>query len=229
MNSPIGTFRGPWGVRVDIDQSLIFLVGFLLFMSLDGSILDGLVIAAILIGSIYLHELGHAWGCLIQKIPVRRIVLHGGGGFCERANSASPRQQELIVVMGPLVNLALWALCGIAYWLCVYVPFWLGMMPGEIWFKITFWLYLAGVINLALFVFNLIPVQPLDGGKLLHLALLRMLPAGAAHRLTGGIGLVFSVLWFPAAIWLYLTLGFILFFFPNPIAHWRMMRGDLAF
>lgn len=222
---PISVFRGPWGVRVELDRSILFLVGFFIFMSLNGSILDGLILAGIIVGSIYLHELGHAWGCLIQGIPVRRVVLHGGGGFCERGASASARQQELIVAMGPLVNLALWAISGLVLWMLDTMfysdAFW--------WAELSYWLYLAGIINIFLFVFNLIPVQPLDGGKLLHLAMLRMLPPNLAHRLTGGIGLILSVAWYPAAVWLYLNLGFILFFFPSPILHWRMMRGDLAF
>ncbi len=32
----------------------------------------------ILFGSIFLHEFGHAWGRLIQGIPVTRIMLYGG-------------------------------------------------------------------------------------------------------------------------------------------------------
>ena len=40
-----------------------------------------LIFVAMLIGSILAHELGHAWGALIQNVRVRRIMLHGGGGF----------------------------------------------------------------------------------------------------------------------------------------------------
>jgi hypothetical protein len=62
-----------------------------------------------LVGSIFLHELGHAWGATVQGVPVRRIVINGGGGFCEQARSATRRQDELIVAMGPIVNLTIWA------------------------------------------------------------------------------------------------------------------------
>ena len=44
---------------------------------------------AMVVGSIFLHEMGHAWGCLVQGIPVTRIVMYGGGGLCERSRSAS--------------------------------------------------------------------------------------------------------------------------------------------
>ena len=68
---------------------------------------------------IFLHELGHAWGCQVQGIPVRRIVLHGGGGFCEHTRSGTRTEQELIIAMGPLVNLALWALGSLVTWYIV--------------------------------------------------------------------------------------------------------------
>ncbi len=226
------TFRGPWGVRVEIDQSILFLGGFLLYMSLDGGLLDGMIFAILLGGSIYLHELGHAWGCLVQGVPVRRVVLHGGGGFCEHAQSPSRRQDELIVLMGPLVNLALWAISGVLLFAAVLVlPGLLGA-SGPIGFiaqEAIWWLSVFAWINLAFFVFNLIPVQPLDGGKLLHLALLRVLPSDLAQRVTGGVGLILSLIWIPAAIFAYVYWGWILFFIPSPRAHYHMMRGNLVF
>ncbi len=225
-------FRGPWGVRVEIDQSILFLGGFLLYMSLNGGLFDGMIFALILILSIYLHELGHAWGCIVQGVPVRRVVLHGGGGFCEHARSPDRKQQELIVLMGPLVNLALWALSGVLTYLAVLVlPVLVGFdgPMAFISYEILSWLYLFGWVNIMLFFFNILPVQPLDGGKLLHLGLLRLLPATTAHRATGAIGLLFSILWIPAAIYAYLTMGWILFFIPSPRAHYNMMRGNLAF
>lgn len=54
----------------------------------------------ILPGSIHLHELGHACGNPAQVVPVNRIMLYGGGGFCERTRSATRYEQELIVAMG---------------------------------------------------------------------------------------------------------------------------------
>ena len=162
--------KGFFGVRVDVSQSLVILAGLLLFLAGLSNILWVGILVAMLLTSIYLHELGHAWGCLIQGVPVTRIVLHGGGGFCEHARSASRHQQELIVAMGPLVNLALWALASLLSW-------WIFSSPAMGLDAIGSYLMLFARLNLALFVFNLIPVQPLDGGKLLQLGLLRFLPA----------------------------------------------------
>ena len=211
--APILRFRGPFGVPVEVGGSLLLLV--LLFVvtgGLDPALLvyDACFVA-ILVVSILLHELGHAWGCRVQGIPVRRIVIHGGGGFCEQERGATARQQELIVAMGPIVNLAIWALTSLA------LPYSGGGM-------LTWFLYWTATINIFLALFNLLPVHPLDGGKLFHLALLRILPASTATRISGGVGLVFAVLWIPAAIWLFLAVGLVLFFFPPIGLHLQMLR-----
>jgi Zn-dependent protease len=164
-----------------------------------------------LIGSIFLHEVGHAWGCKVQGVPVRRIMIHGGGGFCEHARSPSYEQQELIVAMGPIVNLVIWALASLA------APM---MAPGIAQWAV-FWL---AWINLFLALFNLLPVHPLDGGKLFQLFLLRFLPAGTATRISGGIGLIIAVLWIPGMVWLYFNIGLVLFFFPPVRMHLQMLR-----
>lgn len=212
--APIFEFRGPWGVPVQIGGSLILLL--LLILNFGGSTWTlgyQLVFAAILIGSIYLHELGHAWGCLIQGVPVRRIMIYGGGGFCERTRSATRYEQELIVAMGPIVNLALWAIAGLLSNLV--------SDPQVYWVLIT-----IAWINGFLAIFNLIPVHPLDGGKLFELALCRLMPAALAGRISGLVGLAISILWIPIMAWVFVTAGFVFFFLPAAGLHWRMLRGE---
>ncbi len=217
-------FTGPMGVRVQVGQSIAFLLGFIVIFAHD-NLIGGAVFAACLITAIFLHELGHAWGCEVQGVPVRRIMLHGGGGFCEPARSASAHQQEFIVAMGPIVNLALWALASLAQW-----AMWETVIAEPSYLMVQIYLTLStfAFLNLALFIFALIPVQPLDGGKLLHLMLLRVLEPDAAQRVTGRVGLVISILWVPGAIMAYITYGWILFFIPSIPAHYRMARGQLA-
>lgn len=213
-------FTGFFGVRVEIAQSLAILVGLFLFLSELSNIVWVAITVAMILSSIYLHELGHAWGCQVQGIPVRRIVLHGGGGFCEHARSGSRTEQELIIAMGPIVNLALWALSSLAAW---YV------ITNTGFYAVAGYLWLFSRINLALFVFNLLPVQPLDGGKLLQLGLLRVASQNTAMRVAGAIGLIFSVLWWPALIWLYVNSGWLLLFAPSIKTHFEMAKGHQRF
>ncbi|MBU2983611.1 site-2 protease family protein [Lentibacter algarum] len=218
----IFSFQGLFGVRVEIAQSLILLAGlFLLLSGLSNFIWVGITVS-MLLASIYLHELGHAWGCQVQGIPVRRIVLFGGGGFCEHARSGTRREQELIVAMGPIVNLALWALSSLGAW---YI-----FSSGNMLLA-TFggYLWLFSRINIALFVFNMLPVQPLDGGKLLQLTLLRFASQNTAMRVAGVIGLVFAVLWWPALFYLWYTSGWLLLFAPSIKTHLDMAKGQQRF
>jgi len=225
-------FRGLLGVWVEVSSTLIMLA--LLFVLLSGAGGHTLVVIAMLVGSIYLHELGHAWGNIVQGVPVRRIVLHGGGGFCESAGTATARQQEFVVAMGPIVNLALWALASLGeyyLWERVLSPARsaeeFGRLMQTIWPQVAVYLVLFGKINLALCVFNLLPVQPLDGGKLIKLALQRFMPPAAALKIAGGIGLVFSILWWPALFLVYASTGWLLLFAPSLYLHLAMWRGEI--
>lgn len=213
------TFRGLLGERVEVASSLAMLVLLLLFLSGFSNFIWVATIVGMLLISIYLHELGHAWGCKVQGIPVRRIVLYGGGGFCEHTRSGTRREQELIVIMGPLVNLALWAVASLGAW-------WIWSGPESSFDIVGSYLTLFARLNFALFIFNMLPVHPLDGGKLFHLFLLRFLPQSTAMRLAGGVGLVFAVLWWPALIWVYFTFGWLLLFAPPIMYHYHMARGE---
>jgi len=205
-------FRGVFGVPVQIGSSIVLLV--LLFLSFGTStaqLLYNAIFLGMIIGSIYLHELGHAWATLVQGIPVRRIMIFGGGGFCERSRSATAGQEELIVAMGPIVNLGIWAVASLIW---PYMP------EGLLMWAV----HLLAWVNLFLAIFNMIPVQPLDGGKLFHLLLQRFISPDMATRVAGGVGLAISVLWIPAMYLAYTKLGFLLFFIPPVGLHWQMLR-----
>lgn len=215
-SKPIYEFRGPWGVPVQIGASLFLL--FIIFVDFGGTPRDfayDLMFFAILIGSIYLHELGHAWGCLIQGVPVHRIMLYGGGGFCQPAKSSTRYEKELIVAMGPIVNLFLWATAGLIAPLIAD--------PEINWvFRSIAW------VNGFLFVLNMLPVHPLDGGKLFELMLHRLMPSEIATKVSAGIGLILAVLWLPLMIFAYMQVGFVLFFWPSVRLHWNMLRTERA-
>lgn len=94
--------------------------------------------------------------------------------------------------------------------------------------EVSYVLWTVIWLNMALVIFNMVPVQPLDGGKLFHLLMLRLVRPALAQVITGGVGLVLSLLWIPAAIYAYVTFGWVLFFIPSIPAHYRMVRGQLA-
>ena len=212
-NNPIYEFRGPWGVPIQVGASIILLPLILIDFGGDiRSLAFDVMFLLILLGSIYLHELGHAWGCLIQGVPVKRIMLYGGGGFCERTRSATRYEQELIVGMGPIVTISLWAIAGLI------AP--LVSDPEIRWvFQTISW------VNGFLAILNLLPVHPLDGGKLFELMLHRVLQPGAARLVSGVVGLIFAIAWLPLMIYGFAVFGFVLFFFPSVRLHWHMLTA----
>jgi Zn-dependent protease len=213
---PIVEFRGPWGVPIQISASIIALP--LIIVDFGGtaqSLVYDLMFVAILVGSILLHELGHAWGSLVQGVPVQRIMLHAGGGFCERAGQAGRDQEELIVAMGPIVTLVLWAVAGLI------APFITD--PEVAW---VFWT-VSGV-NGFLAVLNLLPVQPMDCGKLFELLMLRYFHPRFAVTVCGAVGLFSAVAMLPLMLYGFISHGFLLFVVPSVLLHWRMIRQHTA-
>ncbi|WGH79868.1 metalloprotease [Jannaschia ovalis] len=216
---PLFEIPGPMGVPIQIAPSFLILAVILTGFHITP---HSLAFVAMIALAILLHELGHAWGGYAVGNGARRVVLWGGGGFCEYDRASPPLAREFEVAMGPLTNLALWALSSlVASWL---VDGYFATGIDALWYAGWY----AGVfakINLVLFALNLIPVQPLDGGKLLHLALMRRARPRNAARIAGAIGLFFALLWVPMMIAAYLTWGWLLLFLPSIPDHWRLARG----
>lgn len=231
-NSIAFTLRGPWRIPIQFDISLLILAVFFGFLFIDRGILAAAIAFAMIVIAILLHELGHAAACVVQGVPVTRVVLFGGGGFCEHHARVTPRQAELIAIAGPLVNLALWAAVTLVLPALAAGPpepmningTWIAGPPlgqSELYRALeTF-----ARLNLFLALFNLVPVLPLDGGRLLHSWLHRFVPGRTATKTSGGVGVVLSVLWIPMMFAAFFTFGFVLLFFPNLMLHWRMLRG----
>jgi Zn-dependent protease/CBS domain-containing protein len=105
--------------------------------------------------SLLLHEIGHALTALAFHLHVRKVTLHGFAGFTEiHPEPQAPGREFLVALAGPLMNGILAVAC-----------------YGGTRFvtedsKIDFLLRDLGITNFALFVFNLAPGLPLDGGRL---------------------------------------------------------------
>ncbi len=103
---------------------------------------------------VFLHEIGHAFAALFFRWRIRKIELLPFGGVMEtEENGNRPLKEEIMVTLsGPLMHLPLIA-CS---YLLLSASFW-SSADHELWIK----------YNLTLLLFNLLPIWPLDGGKLL--------------------------------------------------------------
>jgi len=149
-----------FGIPVKADISLIFLA--IILVSQNDSPLYGLVAGLVLLISVLLHELGHslvamAFGCRVKDITLMMI-----GGCASMLSMPRKAWQEFLMALaGPLVSLAL-ALLAFAV---IYTP--LGRLLGTTPFT-AFALEYLMYLNAVLFVFNLLPAFPMDGGRILR-------------------------------------------------------------
>jgi Zn-dependent protease len=113
--------------------------------------------------SLLLHEIGHALTALAFHLHVRKVTLHGFAGFTEiHPEPQGPGREFLVAFAGPLVNGILAGAC------------FAGARFTAENSKVDFLLGDLGVTNLALFIFNLAPGLPLDGGRLVVAAVWRV-------------------------------------------------------
>ncbi|MFT8363478.1 MAG: site-2 protease family protein [Sporolactobacillus sp.] len=126
--------------------------------------------AAFAFAIVLIHEWGHASAAYIFGWTIVKIELLPFGGVAQiEADVDHPFWQEsLVVLAGPLQHLLLPCM---AFAAAAVFPFW-----GEA----ETHLFLSQ--NAAILLFNLLPIWPLDGGRLLHLFLQRYYPFRRAYE-----------------------------------------------
>lgn len=103
---------------------------------------------------IFVHELGHFITAMIFQIEVDKIYIYPFGGISKfhLSLNESLRKEFIILIMGPLVQ-------------CVFSFFLLKFDFFNSYQKLIM------VYNYTILTFNLLPIYPLDGGKLLNILL----------------------------------------------------------
>lgn len=171
-----------FGIRIGVNPSWFFAL--LLMIVLVGGRFDlvlpdasptlayGLAVAAALLFfvSLIAHELGHALAARRFGIQTEGIELWLLGGVARLSrDSRNPREEFVTASAGPLVTLVLFAV-GTGIGLLIGSP---SELFDAVWVpdsdvEVSAGLAIVGwltFINGALFVFNIIPAFPLDGGR----------------------------------------------------------------
>ncbi len=146
-NLYIGTFCG---IPVYLHWTLLFLVP-MAVTSLHP--LDAALSIFLAFTSVLLHEYGHALAAKHVGYRVPDITLMILGGVASiRAYSPTPKKDLFVTIMGPAVTLFI---CVVSFLMCQFSPIFKSLEQ-------TIFL-----INLALLAFNLLPIHPMEGGRLL--------------------------------------------------------------
>jgi Zn-dependent protease len=210
------------GIRISADYSW-FIVLLLVIVFLTGEFRDVLgastaetepyvlaVISAILFfGSILLHELGHAFVAINNKIEISDITLWMFGGLARlKRDSDSPGTELKIALAGPAVTLVIALACGAIGFAAGGDEFW-GAMRGEpspdASGPLALLAWLAS-INLLVLVFNLIPAFPLDGGRVVRAIAWRVTGSrNSGTRFAATVGQGFSYLFIGFGLFVALT------------------------
>jgi Zn-dependent protease len=111
---------------------------------------------------VLMHEFGHALACRQVGGQASQIILWPLGGVAYVAPPQRPGAMLWSIAAGPLVNVALVPVFSV-FWLCSYLLGWPQSHPDVNHFLQSIW-----GINLGLFIFNMLPFFPLDGGQILR-------------------------------------------------------------
>lgn len=119
---------------------------------------------------VFIHELGHAIAAAHYKWRIKQIQLLPFGGVAELDEHGNkPLKEELIVIIaGPIQHV--WMLAA------AYLLYKVGWM-GEDFYHFFMW------NNMIILCFNLLPIWPLDGGKIVLNILSYRFPFLQAHNI----------------------------------------------
>ncbi|QDS86714.1 Putative zinc metalloprotease Rip3 [Rosistilla ulvae] len=179
FNWKLGTVAG---IPINVHGTFWLLPLFVLLTAMpDGSLAMRLAILFSVFGCVLLHELGHAMMARLFGVGTRDITLYPIGGVARLDRMPrSPLAEGAIALAGPAVNLVIAALL---------VPLLL-LASGSI--ASTFLMSMI-YINIALIVFNMLPVFPMDGGRVFRAFLGAFVPYVRATQIAASVGQVLAI------------------------------------
>src|SRR4051794_23808029 len=183
-----------FGFRVGVHWSW-FLILFLWIIWLKDSLesaittsgqgfIAAVISAALFLGSIVAHELGHAFAARREGIGVGGVELFFFGGFMRADRDSETAGEEFrVAAAGPAVTLLLavgmggvgYAMLGDGFAGAAWLDFASGSMVEVL-------LAFTALANAAVFLLNIVPAFPLDGGRILRSIVWRA--TGDRHKAT---------------------------------------------
>lgn len=164
----------------------------LLFLHQNSGLADSLgwflVTYISLFGIVLLHEFGHAFACRSVGGEAGNIILWPLGGIAFVKPPPRPGALLWSIAAGPLVNVVLVPVTIALVFAADLV------LPQDQFAGLHLYLFIIMKINIALLIFNIMPVYPLDGGQMLHAILWFFMDRSKSLRIAAMIGIVMAVI-----------------------------------
>jgi Zn-dependent protease len=149
-------------------------------------------------GCIVLHELGHALMARYFHIATRDITLYPIGGVARLEKlTTRPSEEILIALAGPAVNFAIAGLLALAFVPLFGSPLALGHIYDA---SVQGFLQRLLLSNVLLALFNLLPVFPMDGGRVLRAIMAVFVDYVSATQIASYLGIAMAGLFIFASI-----------------------------
>lgn len=206
------------GIQLAVHSSFLILILAVAWEGARGDGLEGAFYALSMLLSFFicvvLHELGHCLVALRCKIRVPRILLLPIGGMAEFERiPRDPKQEIGISLAGPAVNLI------ILWFLALFTQLPDDLFEPDSWSTPGIWdgtngfLLQLMLVNAVMASFNLIPVFPMDGGRVLRAFLATRMPYVKATFWAALVAKVVGGLLLLLCLWLHAWLPSVLFAF----------------
>src|SRR5947209_14292408 len=171
------------GIQLRIHLTFLLLI---LWVALGST--SAAVFVLLLFLCVVLHEFGHAIAAKSYGINTPDITLLPIGGVARLERiPEEPKQELVIAIAGPVVNVIIAACLFVVIGARGYFPIAPGVQSGDM---------LVGLfqINVWLLLFNLLPAFPMDGGRVLRALLATRLTYARATQVAATVGQAFAFL-----------------------------------
>ena len=188
------------GIKIIIHWTFFLLIIWIVIQEINqGGSTEAVLFNVALILSVFvcvvLHELGHALTAKHYGVQTKKITLLPIGGMASLDKIPEvPKQEFLITIAGPLVNvviaLLLYFLIPVSYFTDQNITELLYSLKK---FSLQSFLFYLFIVNVGLVLFNLIPAFPMDGGRILRSLLAMKFNRVKATQIAAGIGQFIAV------------------------------------
>ncbi len=195
-----------WSLRIgriaaiDIRLHILFILYIASELIGSPAFLDDVKRLGILFGIVLLHEFGHCFAARAVGGHANEILLWPLGGLAMVRAPQTPSAQFITTACGPLVNVLICLItapilvaAGHSLHAVPWNPFHLGTSSLYVTSQLHWWVLYTFFLSYVMLLFNLLPMYPLDGGRMLQAILWPRTGLGRAMQIATTAGMVGAV------------------------------------